>query len=119
MTSLESAIAWLTALLSGSLVTVLAMLAVATAGFELLSGRLALRRGGMVILGSFILLGAATIARGLIGLVGSPPAIAPPATETAIRELPAITPESTPVLPPPAVTRSNPFDPYVGKKPTY
>lgn len=62
---LEPTGTWLTSLLTGSIATSLCVIAVATLGIIMLSGRLPLRRGAQVLLGCFVLLGAPTLAAGL------------------------------------------------------
>ncbi len=56
---------WLTDALLGSVASSIAVLAIATVGLLLLLGRLDVRRGASVVLGAFILFGAAQIAGGL------------------------------------------------------
>jgi len=58
----ESAGEWIVGLLSGTLATSLCIIAVAVLGMMMLTGRLPLRQGLQVVLGCFVLLGAATIA---------------------------------------------------------
>lgn len=65
--ALLGAAQWLEGLVQGPAATGLAMLAVATTGFLMLSGRVPVRRGLTVTLGCFILFGAPTIARGIVG----------------------------------------------------
>lgn len=66
--SLEAAVFWLSGTLLGSLAVGLCVLAVAAVGFLTLEGRLPIRIGARVILGSFILLGAPIISAGFLGL---------------------------------------------------
>ncbi|HSG34835.1 MAG TPA: TrbC/VirB2 family protein [Sphingomonadaceae bacterium] len=61
----ENAGGWIVELLSGPAATSLCVIAVAILGMMILTGRLPLRRGMQVVLGCFVLLGAATIATGL------------------------------------------------------
>lgn len=93
---------WITGLLSGSLATSLCVIAVAALGFLLLSGQLAIRRGGQVIAGCFLLLGASTFALALRGLgddlAGSDSAPVPLVIERPV----------PPPLPPAT------YDPYAG-----
>jgi type IV secretory pathway VirB2 component (pilin) len=63
---LVPAVQWIEGALLGSLATVIAILAIAGIGFAMFSGRIALRRTISAILGCFVLLGASSIARGLI-----------------------------------------------------
>lgn len=100
----STAITWIQALLIGRLATAVAIIAVASVGFLLISGRIDVRRGAQVIVGCFILFGASTIASGIwsaaSGTSGSPAML--PATM-----LPP-PPPSQPALP------ASPYDPYAG-----
>ena len=96
---------WVQDIFLGNIATAIAVVAVASIGFAMLTGRVDLRRGGTIILGCFILFGASTIAGGLRSAAQSPDA--PYA-------------QSTPV-PPPIFARptqtdaANPgYDPYAG-----
>jgi type IV secretion system protein VirB2 len=77
---------WIEATLLGNLATAVAIIAVASIGFAMLTGRIDVRRGGTIILGCFILFGAQTIAKGLRGaaansdIQNSEPASIPPPT---------------------------------------
>ena len=62
---------WVQATLLGSLATAVAVMAVATVGLLLLTGRVNLKRGLTVIVGCFILFGASSIANGLSGAASS------------------------------------------------
>lgn len=62
---LVSAINWLQGTLLGTIATVAAVIAVATVGFMMLTGRVNWRYGVTVILGCFILFGAASIVAGI------------------------------------------------------
>jgi thiol:disulfide interchange protein len=61
-----SAVAWLQGTVLGAVATAAAVVAVAAVGFMMLTGRMDMRRSGQVILGCFIIFGAATIANGLM-----------------------------------------------------
>lgn len=56
---------WLQGTLLGSVATVVAVIAVAVVGLLMLSGRINWRHGAVVILGCFILFGAASIVAGI------------------------------------------------------
>lgn len=56
-----SAVGWLQGTLLGTVATVVAVIAVACVGFMMLTGRINWRHGAVVILGCFILFGAASI----------------------------------------------------------
>lgn len=62
---LVSAVGWLQSTLLGTVATVAAVIAVATVGFMMLTGRINWRYGITVILGCFILFGAASIVGGI------------------------------------------------------
>ena len=65
--SLSNAIIWLRSILLGSTASTVTVLAVATIGLLMLSGRVPMRRGATVIIGCFIVFSAATISDGLLG----------------------------------------------------
>jgi type IV secretion system protein VirB2 len=56
---------WLQGTLLGTVATVVAVIAVAVVGLLMLSGRINWRHGAVVILGCFILFGAASIVAGI------------------------------------------------------
>jgi type IV secretion system protein VirB2 len=60
-----SAVNWLQGTLLGTVATVVAVIAVATVGFMMLTGRINWRHGATVILGCFVLFGASTIVAGI------------------------------------------------------
>jgi type IV secretion system protein VirB2 len=62
---LVSAMQWLQGTLLGTVATVVAVIAVAAVGFLMLTGRINWRHGATVILGCFILFGAASIVGGI------------------------------------------------------
>jgi type IV secretion system protein VirB2 len=62
---LVHAMGWLQGTLLGTVATVAAVIAVAAVGFMMLTGRINWRHGAVVILGCFILFGAATIVAGI------------------------------------------------------
>lgn len=62
---LVSAVNWLQGTLLGTVATVIAVIAVAAVGFMMLTGRVNWRHGAVVILGCFILFGAASIVAGI------------------------------------------------------
>src|SRR5690348_9201922 len=62
---LVSAVGWLQGTLLGTIATVAAVIAVATVGFMMLTGRINWRYGATVILGCFILFGASSIVAGI------------------------------------------------------
>ena len=62
---LVSAVNWLQGTLLGTIATVVAVIAVATVGFMMLTGRINWRYGVTVIIGCFILFGASSIVAGI------------------------------------------------------
>jgi type IV secretion system protein VirB2 len=59
------AVQWLQGTLLGTIATVAAVIAIAVVGFMMLTGRMNWRYGATVILGCFILFGAASIVGGI------------------------------------------------------
>jgi type IV secretory pathway VirB2 component (pilin) len=101
---LVAAVSWLQATLLGTVATTIAIIAIASVGLMMLSGRVNIRYGLTVIAGSFILFGAGSIVAGIQStMVGGParyalaPAIAPP-----------------PLAPPPIGPQPTNNDPYAG-----
>jgi len=64
------AVNWLQGTLLGTFATVVAVIAVAFVGFMMLTGRINWRHGAVVILGCFILFGAASIVSGIRASAG-------------------------------------------------
>lgn len=62
---LVSAVHWLQGTMMGTVATVAAVVAVAAVGFMMLTGRINWRYGATVILGCFVLFGAASIVAGI------------------------------------------------------
>lgn len=60
-----SALGWLQGTLLGNVATAVAVMAVAAVGFMMLTGRMNWRFGATVIIGCFILFGAASIVAGI------------------------------------------------------
>ncbi|MCY1647473.1 TrbC/VirB2 family protein [Caulobacter sp. SL161] len=67
---LLSAVIWMQDSLMGNVATAVAVMAVGVVGFMMLTGRLNWRYGATVILGCFILFGAATIVGGIQAAAG-------------------------------------------------
>lgn len=63
--ALVSAVQWLQGTLLGTVATVVAVIAVAAVGLMMLTGRINWRYGATVILGCFIVFGAASIVAGI------------------------------------------------------
>lgn len=64
------ALNWLQGTLLGTVATVAAVIAIASVGFMMLTGRIDWRRGAIVILGCFVLFGAASIVAGIRSATG-------------------------------------------------
>ena len=62
---LLGALQWVQGSLLGNLATTAAVIAVAVVGFAMLTGRLEWRRGITVVMGAFVIFGAAAIVEGL------------------------------------------------------
>jgi type IV secretory pathway VirB2 component (pilin) len=60
-----NAVNWLQGTLLGTVATVVAVIAIAAVGFMMLTGRINWRHGAVVVLGCFILFGAASIVAGI------------------------------------------------------
>lgn len=60
-----AAVNWVQGTLLGNVATAVAVIAVAVVGFMMLTGRMNWRQGGIVILGCFIVFGAAAIVAGI------------------------------------------------------
>lgn len=63
--TIVNAVNWLQGTLLGTVATVVAVIAVAMVGFMMLTGRINWRHGAVVIVGCFILFGAASIVAGI------------------------------------------------------
>ncbi|MFN3862723.1 MAG: TrbC/VirB2 family protein [Erythrobacter sp.] len=67
---INNALLWLQGTLLGTVATVIAVMAVASIGFMMLTGRMNWRFGATVIIGVFILFGATTIVAGIQSAAG-------------------------------------------------
>ncbi|MFB0612696.1 TrbC/VirB2 family protein [Aurantiacibacter poecillastricola] len=67
---INNALSWMQGTLLGSVATAVAVMAVAAVGFMMLTGRMNWRFGATVILGCFIIFGAASIVAGIQGAAG-------------------------------------------------
>jgi type IV secretory pathway VirB2 component (pilin) len=100
--SIVTAVTRVEHLLTGTLATTLAVIAIAGLGYRLLTGQLGPRRALQVVLGIFILFGAPTLVRELMAASRSSDVAAPD-------------PGAMPVIPPPAAPKPPPArDPYAG-----
>ncbi len=103
---LAKAAQWVEGTMSGPLATTIAVIAIATTGLMMLSGRINIRRGLPVLIGCFVLFGASTIARGLQQATNF---ANQPGVSTSRVERPPI---AIPPLPP--TSNIDSVDPYVG-----
>ena len=98
-------IAWIQGAVLGGIATTIAVIAVASIGLLMLSGRLELRRGITAVLGCFILFGSASIASALSGFADSDARPGAP-----LAQVPApLSSQTRPAMPPPSI-----YDPYAG-----
>jgi len=65
-----SALSWLQGSLMGNVATAAAVIAIGVIGFMMLTGRIDWRRGVVVVLGCFVLFGAAAIVAGIRQVAG-------------------------------------------------
>lgn len=88
-TPIATSLEWIDGVLFGPVAIGLCVLAVAFVGFAMLTGRLPVRQGALVMVGTFILLGAPMIAAGLMTTVeggNEPPPPAPVSEDLQPRE---------------------------------
>lgn len=106
---LVAAVDWLQGTLLGTVATTVAIIAVASVGYGMLTGRIDWRRGASIFLGCFIVLGASSIAAGIRSAAGAGEGTlsyeAPPAAPQPAR------PITLPALSPPSPGAA---DPYAG-----
>jgi type IV secretory pathway VirB2 component (pilin) len=103
--ALTAALGWLEGTLLGTVATTIAIIAVASVGFLMLTGRIDVRRAGQVVFGCFIIFGASTIARGIIGMAsGASPDLAQAQPPPPVVPQPPAYPQAS----------STPYDPYAG-----
>ncbi len=67
---INSAFGWMQQTMLGTVATTVAVMAVAAVGFMMLTGRVNWRFGATVIIGVFIIFGAASIVAGIQGAAG-------------------------------------------------
>jgi len=101
--ALIAAVSWVQDTLLGTVATTVAVIAVASVGFLMLSGRVDVRRGITVVTGCFILFGASSIVGGITFGTGSDLGV----DQTYVAPLPSAPPS-------PAARVAVPYDPYAG-----
>lgn len=97
--------AWIEGTLTGSLATIIAVIAVAAVGVAMFEGRVDLRRGIAVIAGCFVLFGAPVISAGLLSLVARDDVV-------TMKLAPPLWAVPAPI--PPRLPEKAGFDPYAG-----
>lgn len=100
--ALLAAVDWTSSLLLGSVATAVAVLAVASVGFLMLSGRVPLKRGASIVLGCFILFSAGSVASALMVVTSG-------RNEPVASAAPSVQPAYAPAEP-----KEEPYDPYSG-----
>jgi len=100
--AIVDAVLWLQGTVLGSVAQMIAVIAVASIGFLMLSGRVNIRHGATVVLGCFVIFGASTIAQGLSAMAAGQENAGPTFTEAKME------------TPPPSPQRNNAYDPYAG-----
>ena len=98
------AVSWLEATLLGPLAASVAVIAIASVGFMMLSGRVEIRRGATVVVGSFILFGATAIAAALQSLTSPEPRPTAALSHSTFEPPPYAAPPDAPEA----------YDPYAG-----
>lgn len=104
-----AAVGWVQSALLGSTATTVAILAVASIGFLMLTGRTDVRRAAQVVVGCFVIFGASIIAAGIRSAVSEAGAGVEPMQEAARPEL-----ASAPPMPSQPQPQTQPYDPYAG-----
>jgi len=107
-----AAVEWLEQTVLGTIATTIAVVAVAGVGMRMLTGRLEIRRGIVVIVGCFFLFGASSIVAGLQSAVAGDTdaeAVASARVEET-SPLPAVLPIPGPSVP----QQPGHYDPYAG-----
>jgi type IV secretory pathway VirB2 component (pilin) len=105
--AISAAVGWLEGTLVGAIATSVAIIAITSFGFLMITGRVDIRRAAQAVFGCFIIFGASTIAGGITGALNG--------SSVAMPQIAAAPPP--PVLPqPPAYPKANttPYDPYAG-----
>jgi type IV secretion system protein VirB2 len=108
--ALVAAVQWLERTILGTAATTVAVISIATIGFMMLSGRVDLRRGATVVIGCFILFGAAGIAAGIKAAATGQSGFVESGA-VAVSEPP---PQDLLITLPGADRRNAPADPYAG-----
>jgi type IV secretory pathway VirB2 component (pilin) len=103
--ALPTAAQWVVSVVTGTPAVVVATLAIAGIGFLMLAGRFPLRRGGLAIVGCFVLFGASAVAASLQTIASS--------NENDQAFIVPVEPPSPAPIPTSPVS-SQAYDPYAG-----
>lgn len=101
-----AAVDWLNQLLTGTLASMIAVIAIASVGFLLLTGRVDVRRAAQVIIGCFIIFGASTIASGVLQAIGGSGSVPQARDSVPVPRIASV--------PTGQARLSSPYDPYAG-----
>lgn len=104
VSAISTAADWVSNLLFGPLATAIAVIAIASIGIALMTGRIDLRRGLSILIGCFLLFGARGLADGLRST----------ATDNEKSVVSTAPPPPTFPNPTPSSSNTNAFDPYAG-----
>jgi type IV secretory pathway VirB2 component (pilin) len=104
VSAISTAANWVSNLLFGPLATAIAVVAIASIGLALMSGRIDLRRGLSVLIGCFLLFGARGLTDGLRSA----------AMDNEKSVVSTAPPPPTFSNPKPSSSNTNAFDPYAG-----
>jgi type IV secretory pathway VirB2 component (pilin) len=103
---IDSAVYWIQGALMAEVASIIAVIAVASVGLLLLSGRLDLRRGMQAVFGCFVLFGASSIASGIMqAMSATAPVIETSSAQQVVPDAPSI---------PPISQNNVSYDPYAG-----
>lgn len=105
---LRSTLTWLEGTLLGTLATVVAIIAIASVGILMLTGRVDVRRAAQVIFGCFIIFGASTIAGGIMTAVNGS------GEDAGLAQATPLPPPQLPAPPAAPQASNSPYDPYAG-----
>jgi type IV secretory pathway VirB2 component (pilin) len=83
--AIHAAVYWVEGALDGTFASILAVIAIASVGLLLMTGRVDVRRATQVIVGCFIIFGASAIAQGIIRSIGDGDSPAGPEAQAPMR----------------------------------
>jgi type IV secretion system protein VirB2 len=110
--AIVAALQWLEGTLLGSVATSIAVVAIASVGYGMLTGRIDWRRGATTILGCFVVFGASTIVSGIessaVGAYEDAPISFPASTAIGVQTPPLVV-QPPPLQSIPSVPATDPF----------